>query len=334
MPDIFEAGDRVASYHESTGPRIDRKALQAEFTHSTPPPPKPKRKLLNKKAWEQYGRDLEQWRRDTRDARLRDSPWPRAMNVLVTNKKGSSGKTPTTLCMAGALASILNGGVAVFEAADTVGTLLSRAEGEASKGLVEMLRNAGELNTRAAVDSYGLRQSTGAMVYGSVERRRPWSGGDIDTIREILDMQYLVTIADSANNEMSAAFGAALQSADVLVIPTTVSLDSISAVLETLDFVDKEDPSHLIPYRPDLWDRTVVVVTHDGRREDPEVSAKVVKVLEDQGITVVEVPYDEHLAEGRTISWASLSDESRLAWSDLAHLVGTKLHLAIDDNNH
>jgi MinD-like ATPase involved in chromosome partitioning or flagellar assembly len=332
MSDIFDGADRVETYKEATGSRIDRKALQAEFAATTPPPSKPTRKLLNKKAWEQYARDLEQWKRDVRDARLRDSPWPRAMNVLVTNKKGSSGKTPTTLCTAGALATILGGGVAVFEAADTVGTLLSRAEGTATKGLVEMLRNADQLTSRAAVESYGLKQSSGAMVYGSVGRRRPWSGADVDTMREILDMQFLVTIADSANNEMSAAFGAALQGADVLVIPTAMSFDSVSAVIETLDFIDNKDESGLIPYRPDLWDRTIVVVSPDGRVEDPEVSAKVVEVLRKQGITVVRVPYDDHLAEGRTISWNLLSDESRLAWSEVAHLVGEKLHLAITTN--
>jgi len=311
---------------------MDPKALRAQFAATAPAPEKPKRKLLNKKAWEQYEAELEAWKRETRDARLRESPWPRAVNVLVTNKKGSSGKTPTTLCTAGALASILNGGVAVFEAADTAGTLLSRAEGDAKQGLVEMLRNADTLTSRAAVESYGLKQSTGAMVYGSIERRRPWSGADIDTIRDILDLQYLVTIADSANNEMSAAFGAALVGADVLVIPTTVSLDSVSAVLETLDFIDKKDPSKLIPHRPELWERTIVVVTHDGRREDPEVSANVVEALRGVGIVVVEVPFDDHLAEGRTIRWGSLSDESRTAWSDLAHLVGEKLHAAITNN--
>ncbi|NYI42888.1 MinD/ParA family ATP-binding protein [Demequina lutea] len=332
MSDMFDGADRVETYQEPTGSRIDRKALQAEFAATTPPPRKPARKLLNKKAWEMYEADLEKWKRDVRDARLRDSPWPRAMNVLVTNKKGSSGKTPTTLCTAGALASILGGGVAVFEAADTVGTLLSRAEGTATKGLAEMLRNADQLNSRAAVESYGLKQGSGAMVYGSVARRRPWSGADVDTMREILDMQFLVTIADSANNEMSAAFGAALQGADVLVIPTAMSFDSVSAVIETLDFIDNKDKSGLIPYRPDLWDRTIVVVSPDGRVEDPEVSAKVVEVLRKQGITVVRVPYDDHLAEGRTISWNLLSDESRLAWSEVAHLVGEKLHLAITTN--
>src|SRR5664279_1788966 len=112
MSDMFDGADRVETYQEPTGSRIDRKALQAEFAAATPPPTKPARKLLNKKAWEKYEADLEQWKRDVRDARLRDSPWPRAMNVLVTNKKGSSGKTPTTLCTAGALASILGGGVA------------------------------------------------------------------------------------------------------------------------------------------------------------------------------------------------------------------------------
>ncbi|WP_414173011.1 ParA family protein [Clavibacter tessellarius] len=142
--------------------------------------------------------------------------------MLVANPKGGAGKTPTSLCLAGVLAS-LRGNVVVVEVADDPGKLLFRAEHERTPAL-----GLGETRARRRPDRY---RGPARRLHGTPDdaRARHWDAGpagtlDGDAVRRVvakLDEFYSVRVMDSGNQYTSSAFMAALKATDVLVIPIT-----------------------------------------------------------------------------------------------------------------
>jgi MinD-like ATPase involved in chromosome partitioning or flagellar assembly len=339
-PRSFGQADRTHQFDEggrpingSTGKRVDRVGFDSLMVGGPSAPAKPKRPLLGigyagkLRVWEVERRE---WARTDAERRMRAGNWGRPMTVLVVNQKGSSGKTPTVLGTAGALAQARPGAVAAIEVGESKGTLLDRAEGLTPLGLADMLKNLGKLTTRSAIDSYGLPQSSGATVFGSPSRRRAFSAEDVATIGAIIDQYYPITVADSANNEMAPGFAKALEKADALIIPTTLSMDSARAVSNIMDFLETRDED--IPFRPELWERTVVVITHDGRRDNPRLAAGMAERVRAAGMRVVEIPFDDHIAQGEEIVYARLAESTREAYREVALQLAECFSLAEADD--
>lgn len=334
----FGQADRTRQFDEGgqpatpAGASYKRGALDSLMDGGTPAPTKPTRGVLGVgyakrlREWEFARRE---WARVDAERRMRAGNWARPMTALCINMKGSSGKTPTVLGTSAALAQARPGAVAAIEVGDSKGTLIDRAEGSTDRGLADMLGNLGALRTRSAIDSFGLVQSSGVTVFGSPSRRRAFSAEDVETIGAIIDQYYPITVADSANNEVSAGFAKALEKADALIIPTTLSMDSARAVSSIMDFLETRDPN--IPYRPELWERTVVVITHDGRRDNPRLAAGMADRVRAAGMRVAEIPFDDHIAEGEEITYARLAEATRDAYRAVALHVAECFSLAEAD---
>lgn len=284
----------------------------------------PRKKLFgNKKAQRQYQQDLEMRRWETyRQDLLRSHPRSGAATVLVVNSKGGVGKTPTVLCLTHALAAARNdGSVAVWEAADERGTLLDRVAGPRGAGIMAMLDDARELMERPSqvrLDTYAAKLASGARVFGSPDERDLLQSADIETIHAILSSTYAINIVDTANALRSSAFRQALNLADVVVIPTVVSVDSAARMLKTIELLRKPDPVGKIPFRPELSQRVVVVITHSIKDVDPYAVQFIADAINELGVPFLQVPYDQHIRDGLAIEWDKLSAASRQAWSDVA----------------
>jgi MinD-like ATPase involved in chromosome partitioning or flagellar assembly len=337
MDEVFDRAKRVDEFDErgsqdgSPRPHTARGSfvIEDELTDTQDRPQPPKRGLVgNARRQAEYREEVRRWEDSQRAARIRGCTWGRPMSALVLNPKGSSGKTPTVIGLGGALAQIRSGGVAAFEAADSPGTLGMRAEGSSTKGLKELL-DAGELSTRAAVERFGLLQSSGLWVFPTVGRRAPWTATDVDTIRETVSEHFSITVADSANNDMSPAFGACLKAADALVITTSYSTSSARAVASSLRWLEEPDPH--VPFRPELYDRTIVVVSDDGRRPDPVLKARFASAMRDKGhVRVVEIPFDDHIAEDKALTFSKMSPETQAAYRLLAFEVAEAFTRAVE----
>ena len=307
--------------------------LRSMMTSRTPRPvPPPKRRFGNRRAQEEYQQKLREWEAEETRARIRERVRGRSHSVLVTNTKGGVGKTPTVLCLAAAMAELLEGGsVAAWEAAEERGTLLNRLSGAKGDGLVELLRNARQLVEKpspVALDRYAAMLTGGARVFGSPAERDVFSGPDIETIHHLLSSTYELTIIDSANMLRSAAFRTAVSVADAVVVPTVISVDSATRMLETLELFEKGDTFGKVEHRPELLSRLVVVITDDGRENRPEAIEVLRNALNAMRVLYVEVPFDKHIAEGVAIEWSSLSPESRDAWRQVAMTVHECVHSA------
>lgn len=261
---------------------------------------------------------------------IRQATWSRSVNVLVAGKTGGVGKTTTSIVLAGTLGQVRGGATAAFEVADATGALEKRGEGSPGRGMGELVSSASSVASAGALAGYAAPQTSLAHVIGSVHDRPVLTGYDVHAVREVLDRYYRLTVADSGNNPHSAAFTAAAEGADVLVMPTL--LTSV-AVLDTLDVF--EAIWRLGDHGARLAQTAVIVINHDGRPEDRTIAAgsrleleRVREVAPD--VRILEVPFDAHVAKGGEITLASMSHGSDQAWMRVAAGVTEQLLANVD----
>lgn len=236
---------------------------------------------------------------------VRQSTWTRAMNVLVVNPKGSSAKTPMTLLVAAALADIRGGGVVATEATEVPGDLADRAEGTPPRGLSELLTGVDTVTSAGTLAGYTAPQTSHAAVIGSVTGRPEMAPDDVARVRQVLDTYYQVVVTDTGNNLQSATFRTALALADAVVIPCVINQQSVRGLQRAVTTVAN--------LRPDLLDRTVLVVSHDGGPEDLDFAASTPDALRRHyGVReVVEIPFDPAIRRDGELVYGDLATRTR-----------------------
>ena len=253
---------------------------------------------------------------------IRQATWTRAMNVIVMNKKGSSCKTPATIIVAGVLASIRGGYVAAWEASEAPGDLADRAEGDPTRGLTELLSASSMVTSAGNLAGYTAPQTSHAAVIGTVSARAALRPQDVLTVRGLLDAYYHLTVTDTANNDQSKTFLTALDTADAVLIPCTLNLQSLRGLQRAMATLEQRaaEQQHLLG----IASRVVVVVSHDGGPEDSELAATAVETIRQRyhPRAVVEVPFDPAIRRDGEITLANLSTASLRAWRAVTrHLV-------------
>lgn len=246
--------------------------------------------------------------------------WTRAVNVIVTNPKGGSGKTPTALILAGILGHVRGGYVVVWEAAESAGSLTRRAEGDPHRGLAELLDGVGQVRSAGTLGGYTAPQTSHADVIGSVGNRAGLTAADVLAARRVLDTYYRVTVTDTGNNPGHEAYLTALHTADAVVLPCLLSADSLAGLEEVLAVM--QTAGGQVAASGGLLSRVVVVLGHDGGPIDAELATAIRARLAELGLAaVVTVPYDPAIRRGGQLSLDALSDRSTRAWTAAAAAV-------------
>ena len=261
---------------------------------------------------------------------IRCATWTRSVNVIVTNPKGGSGKTPTSLILAGILGHVRGGYVAAWEAAESVGTLNQRAEGDPERGLAELLAGVADVRSAGNLGGCTAPQTSHADVIGSVAGRPVLTAHDVLAARRVLDTYYRVTVTDTGNNPGHEAYRAALHTADAAVLPCLVSIDALAGLEGVLGVMRAAGGQVSAP--DGLLSRVVVVLGHDGGPEDSHIAAALRARLDELGVAaVVEVPFDPAIRLGGAITLAALSEKSTRAWTAAAAAVVEVLRSARTD---
>jgi MinD-like ATPase involved in chromosome partitioning or flagellar assembly len=242
---------------------------------------------------------------------IQRAAWPRSVRIVIASPKGGVGKTPTALLLGGVLASI-RGFVAVYDAADAANTLAARSEGTAGQCISDIAAHPDRyMKPTKPVPAI---QSSGAHVFGSL-RERKFKEEAIRNVQAVLDdAAYQISIADTANDPESDAFEAVIAAADVVVVPTIATADSVNKALSLLRRLQETD----------LAAHAVVAVTRYGGPETPGLAQQIPTLFHNARVgAVVDIPFDPHIATGTTLTLGSLSHPSKVAWTRLAATVVT-----------
>jgi MinD-like ATPase involved in chromosome partitioning or flagellar assembly len=251
--------------------------------------------------------------------------WSRPVGILVANPKGGVGKTPTAVLLADVLASVRGGSVCVIEVSDDPGALSFRAEGNPALGLGELVRNVRQVVSSAELASYAARQTSSADVIGSIGPRERLTRDNVIELSDVVDRFFSIRVMDSGNQVSSPAFRAAVERADVLVIPV---LNAADAILEAVSLLEELRASGDAAAR--LADRAVFVRLSDGRVEHPQLVERVQRVLTaDRPDGLVDVPYDEHIAARGQLTLRALAPETYRAFASVAAGVVRSLHALV-----
>ncbi|MGX5717506.1 MinD/ParA family ATP-binding protein [Arthrobacter sp. MAHUQ-56] len=246
---------------------------------------------------------------------IRQSTWTRAVGLLVANKKGTAGKTPLSILLGGVLAAIRGGSVAILETSDDKGQLAYRAEGDPQLGMGELVASISKVRTQSQLRGYTVTQTSFASVIGSTPKwRPPLTRENVLDVASIVDEHFTIRVMDTGNQYSSGPFGAAVDVADVLVIPTMLAQDAVSEALELLEFLEHQGAD-----AARLARTAIVVMMSDGRPEFKP--SKLKKQFMDKGIAedhIYSVPYDAHVAERGALTLEKLAPATRQALTAIA----------------
>jgi MinD-like ATPase involved in chromosome partitioning or flagellar assembly len=240
---------------------------------------------------------------------IRAATWPRSVRIAVVNPKGGSGKTPTAVCLAGAMARVRGGSVAVWDASDAAGTLADRTEGVQARCVAAVDDAPGDYAHPGTIAAVAATQTSSVDVLGSLTDRE-FTGDSVERVLWALDRTYRISVADTGNVPHSPAFEAVIAKADILVVPTTIEADSVNKALRLL---------HRLQRHGDLAQRAVVAVLRTGGPETPGLAGQIDTLFQTAGVGAIEhIPFDPAIAAGTAITYDQLTQASHVAWTRLA----------------
>lgn len=268
------------------------------------------------------GQEEVQYRENVRA--VRQGSWPRCARIVVANPKGGVGKTPLAVGLGGKLAQIRGGGVVVWDAADAAGTVGSRAEGRPGRCISEVEAHPESYGQPGTISAAVATQSSFADVLGSLQDRE-FTDASVQRVLWALDRSYRLSVADTGNVPHSAAFREVMSRADLVVVPTTITKDSVDKATSLLRKM-QDSPTGLLQ-------RAVVAVLENRGPQTPGLAAAMDEIFHGEGVgAVVHIPFEPVIAAGTAITLGDFTHESTIAWTHLAAACTTNLITAPERN--
>jgi len=256
----------------------------------------------------------------------------RPVTVVVANPKGGSGKTPTTLLLAGALGQARGGGVVAWDNNELRGNMHLRTHDTNSRSTVTDMLQAMPMLTQpdarlGDVAAYLRHQVAGqydvltsaTTTYAQIEAK------DFDQIHRLLSRFYKVLVIDTGNNEGSSNWREAMKAADALVIPIKWKSLSCAAAVQMLEELDNQGPE-----AQRLIRRAVIAVSNGPGDVNKEVEKQLRPYFESRAAAVVDIPTDQHIAAEGPMDHSALQPATRRAALELAAKVSEQITIALN----
>jgi len=256
----------------------------------------------------------------------------RPVTVVVANPKGGSGKTPTTLMLAGALGQARGGGVVAWDNNELRGNMHLRTHDTNSRSTVTDMLQAMPMLTQpdarlGDVAAYLRHQVAGqydvltsaTTTYAQIEAK------DFDQIHRLLSRFYKVLVIDTGNNEGSSNWREAMKAADALVIPIKWKSLSCAAAVQMLEELDNQGPE-----AQRLIRRAVIAVSNGPGDVNKEVEKQLRPYFESRAAAVVDIPTDQHIAAEGPLDHSALQPTTRRAALELAAKTSEQITIALN----
>ncbi|WP_147915194.1 MinD/ParA family ATP-binding protein [Ruania zhangjianzhongii] len=243
--------------------------------------------------------------------------FPRLLTAMVANPKGGRGKTPLSLLLAAAFGELRGGGVCAWDNNETLGTMGIRTEvGPYRTTVVDLVDDLDRFEhvraRRGDLGQYTHHQAAGhfdALISDEDPTRMAMVDREqFERIHELLGRFYNIIMIDTGNNPKAANFVAALAASDVLVIPIQWTRDSVVTAGRLVDQLREAG-------REDLVASAVTVVSDKGQslKASPEQVASWREWFTDTTGSIINVPFDPHIAEDGVLRWDALQEGTQRA---------------------
>lgn len=250
-----------------------------------------------------------------RRALQRDFDGPRT--IAFINPKGGAAKTTGVLAAGYTFGTVRGGGVVAWDNNETRGTLGIRGtrsnHRNTTRELLEDLERFSDVYQSRIGDLGAFVRSQGDAHFDVLASdERPDVTGtiraeDYEAVHKLLERFYRILLIDTGNNMRAENWLAAAESADLLVVTSTVREDTGYSGLWMLDAL--QDAGYA-----DVKHKTITVLSDPSPKVDDKLAADLVDVYEQRTRAVYRVPYDPALVAGSVVPYAELSKATRRSW--------------------
>lgn len=257
----------------------------------------------------------ERARRSQVDAVRRTFDGPRT--VVVVNPKGGAHKTTATMLLASTFGLARGGYTLAWDNNETRGTLGWRSShGDHQRTAVDLLHALPDLTQRGTLrigdlDAFVRTQQDEQFdVLASDENAASIESVDAASYRalhDVLTQFYRVLVVDTGNNMRASNWQAAVESADQLVVVSTLREDTAQSAAWALDALRATG-------REELVREAVTILSFPEPKVDKDLRQRLRSHFGALTRGVVEVPHDKALVAGGPIDHAALRPATRDAW--------------------
>ncbi|WP_233198146.1 chromosome partitioning protein [Cryobacterium sp. Y50] len=236
--------------------------------------------------------------------------------IVVHNPKGGAHKTTATLLIAATFGIYRGGYTLAWDNNETMGTLGVRAQAARhTNTAVDLLRDLdrfGDARSRVGdLDNY-VRSQGDAQFDALASDLDPAGAASIDDVafrklHTTLSRFYRVLVIDTGNNMRASNWEAAVETADQLVIVSTIREDTGYGAASLLDGLRQKGHADKVA-------QAVTVLASPSKTADEQLSARLHNHFRQLTRTVVDVPYDASLVGGGPLNVDALAPRTRAAW--------------------
>jgi len=132
----------------------------------------------------------------------------------------------------------------------------------------------------------------------------------------VLRKHYSVVLVDCGKSLKSGVMEAVLPESRALVVVTSASIDAIRKAGTTLEWLRNKGYQKLL-------ESTVLAINHTGLGKPNALVNKELAQLSGQVAATVVLPFDRHVHEGKEITLARLSKQSRRRYLQMAAVLAS-----------
>jgi len=237
--------------------------------------------------------------------------------IVVLNPKGGAHKTTATLLIAATFGIYRGGYTLAWDNNETMGTLGVRAQAARhTNTAVDLLHDLDRFSdVRSArvgdLDNY-VRNQGDAQFDALASDLDPAGAASIDAVafrqlHSTLSRFYRVLVIDTGNNMRASNWEAAVDTADQLVVVSTIREDTGYGAASLLDGLRRKGHADKVA-------QAVTILASPSKTVDQQLSARLHDHFGQLTRTVLDVPHDPSLVGGGPLNVDTLAPRTRAAW--------------------
>jgi len=239
-----------------------------------------------------------------------------AYPIAVVSLKGGVGKTAVVEALGSTFAEVRDDRVIAVDI--DAGDLADRHGRRSPLSMVDLLGDR-SVTRYLDVRAHTYMNSSGLEVLSPPDyAHSEWriEREDFVKVISVLRKHYSVVLVDCGKSLKSGVMEAVLPESRALVVVTSASIDAIRKAGTTLEWLRNKGYQKLL-------ESTVLAINHTGLGKPNALVNKELAQLSGQVAATVVLPFDRHVHEGKEITLARLSKQSRRRYLQMAAVLAS-----------